>query len=78
MSNATDCCSRAAANPNSIFFKYDGICEVFVDDHAEAGGYNASAKIDVPVLYEPRDLGWWGLTVGNGAKGSVRFESLWE
>ncbi|KAJ4346253.1 hypothetical protein N0V95_005569 [Ascochyta clinopodiicola] len=74
--NASSCCAAAAANPNAIFFKYSGVCEVFVDDHAE-DGYNTSAKIDVSVLYEPRETGWWGLTVGNGPRGSVSFSSLW-
>ncbi|KAF9695665.1 hypothetical protein EKO04_006574 [Ascochyta lentis] len=74
--NATACCATAAANPNAIFFKYDGVCEVFVDDRTETG-YNASAKIDVSVLYEPRERGWWGMTVGNGPRGSVSFSSLW-
>lgn len=74
--NATSCCATAAKNPNAIFYKYDGLCEVFVDDQA-ADGYNASAKIDVQVLYEPRERGWWGPTVGNGPRGSISFASLW-
>ncbi|KZM26233.1 hypothetical protein ST47_g2621 [Ascochyta rabiei] len=74
--NATACCAMAAANPNAIFFKYSGVCEVFVDEYA-ATEYNASVKIDVPVLYEPRETGWWGLTVGNGPRGRVSFSSLW-
>ncbi|KAF1348346.1 hypothetical protein EJ07DRAFT_160151 [Lizonia empirigonia] len=76
VNNATACCDTAAANPDAIFFKYDGICEVFVDGRA-AGGYNSSAKLDVLVLYEPRERGWWGLTVGNGPRGSINFSSLW-
>ncbi|CAO2655680.1 Nn.00g044830.m01.CDS01 [Neocucurbitaria sp. VM-36] len=78
IANETACCASAATNPNSIFFKYDGsTCEVFVDDDVSYG-YNATTKIDVPVLYEPRDRGWYGLTVGNGPRGSISFSSLWE
>lgn len=45
-------------------------------DNSTAVGYNAS-KIDVEVLYEPRERGYWGVTVGNGPRGSVSFSSLW-
>jgi hypothetical protein len=74
--NATDCCSTAAAYSNAIFFKYDGSCEVFVDDFS-ATKYNASSKYDVEVLYEPTQWVGWGLTVGNGPKGRISFSSLW-
>lgn len=74
--NATACCNVAARNPDAIFFKYDGQCEVFVDDRV-ADWSNTSAKINVEVLFEPRERGWWGPSFGNGARGSVRFSSLW-
>lgn len=76
ITNATACCATAAAQPNAIFFKYDGICEVFVDDRI-ADWTNTSAKINVEVLYEPRERGWWGPTFGNGPRGSISFSSLW-
>ena len=74
--NATACCDVAARNADEIFFKYDGGCEVFVDDRV-ADWSNTSAKINVEVLLEPRERGWWGPSFGNGARGSVRFSSLW-
>jgi hypothetical protein len=73
--NATACCNNASQYSNAIFYKYDGTCEVFLDDART--GYNASGKIDVEVWYEPRERGWWGLTVGNGPRGSISFSSLW-
>lgn len=76
ITNASACCANASQYSNAIFFKYDGTCEVFLDDHADFG-YNASGKINVEVLYEPRERGWWGLTVGNGPRGSISFSSLW-
>ncbi|KAJ8116894.1 hypothetical protein OPT61_g1783 [Boeremia exigua] len=76
VTNATACCNTAAAEPNAIFFKYDGNCEVFLAGDAEYG-VNASAKINVEVLYEPTERGWWGSSFGNGPRGSISFSSLW-
>ncbi|KAH6644771.1 hypothetical protein C7974DRAFT_408424 [Boeremia exigua] len=76
ITNATACCGVAATEPNAIFFKYDGQCEVFLAEDV-GYGHNASEKIDVEMLYEPRENGWWGPTVGNGPRGSISFSSLW-
>lgn len=76
VTNATACCNRAATEPDAIFYKYDGLCEVFLADEPRYG-YNASGKINVEVLYEPRERGWWGPTYGNGPRGSISFSSLW-
>ncbi|KAF1927073.1 uncharacterized protein M421DRAFT_181353 [Didymella exigua CBS 183.55] len=74
--NVTACCNNASQYSNAIFYKYDGTCEVFLDDHTNTR-YNASGKIDVEVWYEPRERGWWGPSVGNGPRGSISFSSLW-
>jgi len=76
VTNATACCATAARNADTIFFKYDGICEVFIDDRV-ADWSDTSAKINVEVLFEPRERGWWGVAVGNGPRGKISFSSLW-
>ncbi|KAF2997840.1 hypothetical protein E8E13_001698 [Curvularia kusanoi] len=76
ITNATACCATAAQQPNAIFFTYNGQCEVFVDNGV-ANLANSSGQVNVEVLYEPRQRGWWSLTVGNGPKGRISFSSLW-
>ena len=76
LNNATACCASAASHSNAIFYKYDGWCEVFLDDRANSTS-TSGAKRDVEVLYVPKDPDWYGGTYGNGPRGSIRFSSFW-
>ncbi|KAJ4313831.1 hypothetical protein N0V94_006746 [Neodidymelliopsis sp. IMI 364377] len=85
---AEDCCSRAAANPKAIFWRfapgYGSGCEIYLGSQCpNADGINGTEggiRESVDVFYEPiADRGWWSsFTIGNGACGGVNFVSLWE